>query len=1530
MNTRIRNYFVLVIFSLLSMPMLAQQNNRQYYNYQRDWTFGIHAGASWQDSDVFDRFGGGLGLTLGKRVYGHPGSFWAVDLRGRMTYSNSFGQDHLRNTDLDANSLIGQVRDNSDNGYASLGYAYNNYRTDMLDLDVEGVLTLNRLRERTGIVAQLFGGLGVDFYESKIDQLDVGGNLHQYQVIDDSTQSNLSIRRDIDGIRGESFRNGDYETTNGTKLTFMPSWGVGIGYQPREWFSFGYEHRFAYPFTDELDGIEGVNVGQDWINDVHHLSYLYARFHFGVNGSCSDPIINVTAPRANPYTTQAPSVNLEAEITNVSNSRDITVTVNNLPVYSHTYNSATDVFRLPVLLVPGENTVRIVAKNGCGEDVAVVRIIYNELPNAGIPPIVTFTNPSNRSYTTSESNFDLRAEVTRVSRKTDVRMTVNGASTRNFQYSNGQVQANLNLREGENIVEISGRNQYGEDTKSVVIVRQEDQPSINPPSVRITRPSTDPYNTSNQTVRVEADIDNVRSKSDVTFRVNGQDRNFSYNTSSGRLESNVTLREGQNRVVVSASNRAGQDSDDATIYYQRNVIDPPAQNPPVVNITSPSRKPYTTTNDRYEIRATVRNVDNKSQIEFRMNGRTYTNFSYNANSDQFRLNVNLEEGANVFEISARNSAGQDADDGNIVYKRDQQFKPVVDITSPASGDIVYNSTQQINATVKNVSNKNQITFYINGNTSNDFAYNATTEKFVGTARLQQGQNTIRIKAVNRAGEDDDNIILNFRNAGNPPVITINRPNSNPHTQSTNDGNVQATITNVTSKSQVTFKVNGRNAAFNFNPSSKRLTANFTLNEGTNRFEITAQNSHGSDNDGGVINFMKPIQRPPTVNITSPNNGKIVYKSKERIKARLTNITQKSQITFKVNGVSTRDFSFNVKDQFEADANLKQGQNTIEITATNASGKASDNVIINFRNATQPPVITNVRPTQNPHNVSTDRTRITATIKNVTTRSGVKFELNGRNVTNFTYNSSGNFGVNIVLKEGQNRFLITATNSAGQDQYKGEIIYKKAILQQPPQVVINSPNNGKVVYNNKETISATIKNIQSKNQVTFLVNGKRSNDFSFNSRTQRFTGNASLQSGNNNISVEAKNSAGTDKDQVTVNYRQASGCDKPRIVMVSPTRNPFTITDNRTGAKADVFDVQGASNITVTVNGANIRNNWSYNVNTKRLNVDYTNWRVGSNNLVIKATNSCGTTTKSQTIIYKQVLPPKVTFTKPNKNVSTTKSRMDIQATVTNSTKRDINLTVNGKRATYNLSGTRLTARVNLGVGVNTIVLKSSNAGGNDSKTLKITYSKPVLKPTISFSSPRGAASVNKNKYTVRATLKHIDSKGQINVTLNGSSVSGYSFNARSGALAFNATLKEGNNTIVIGVRNSAGADMKTATVRYTKPSQPSNRNNGKNEGNSNVNRGNNNGGSDIIRSRGASKPKVVKQPSKPKKPKTSKPKKPKTKTKKQPSKPKVNKPKTKKPSKPKTSKPKKTAPKKPAPKKPKKEKDNDRKKREGN
>ena len=1454
MNTKTRNYLLLLLFGFLSMPMMMAQQTRTYYNYDRDWTLGFHGGLSWQDSDdMYDRVGAGFGMTLGKRVYGQPGSAFALDWRGRFTYSNSFGQGSLRNTDIATNNLLNGI--GSDANYTNLGFVYNNYRTDMVDVDIEAVLTLNRLRERYGVVGQLFGGLGLDFYDAKIDQLNSDGSIYDYASIDDTNQTSGQIRRDLYSLRNESFRDGVYEGGEGTKLTFMPSWGFGIGYQPVQWFSFGYEHRFAYPFTDKLDVNEGNSKQKDWVNDIHHLSSLYARFHFGLNGDCLPPSIRVTTPTANPYSTQAPSITVAADIVEVSSRNNIEVTVNDLPNYSYSFNASSDRFSMPVLLQNGENVIRIVARNSCEEqDVAIIRVIYNPNIVGGTPPVVAFTSPSTNQYTTFDDQYNIIANVERVSSKTDIGFRVNGESSRQFSYRNGQVQSNVNLRLGSNTVEITGKNRFGEDTKTITIIQKEKEVVVNQPRVRITRPSNDPHRTSAQSQSVVAQIDNVDSKSNVTFTVNGRRQSFNYNSNTGKLQSTITLLEGQNIVEVTGSNDAGTDKDRTTIIFERNIVNPPVSNPPRVTVTRPSNNPHSTSEDTYEIRATVRNVGSKNQVEFRMNGRNISSFSYNPSTDAFRATVNLEEGANVFKITATNADGTDSDDGNIVYKREtvEVSPPKVDITSPNNGVVVYTSSERVKAIVRNIDRKSQITFKVNGNVSNAFSYNANTDKFEANVSLVTGANTVEITAANSAGTDQDNVIIMYREVTNPPVITITRPTSNPATVTQATTVIKASITNISSKSQLTFKLNGSNSSFTFNPSTKVLTANVTLVEGANRFNITAQNDGGRDEDGGVIVYKKDIT--PTI---------------------------------------------------------------------------------------QPPTVNVLVPSANPHSTNKNRQAISANITNVSNRSGIKLTLNGRTVNSFSYNgTTGRLSATVVLKEGNNTFKVTGTNTAGSDNDGGTIIYKKAVTISPPQVVITRPANNTKVTVPREVIKATISNIQTKSQITFTVNGRTSNDFTFNASNGQFSGNTQLNNGNNLIVISARNSAGKDSDDVNVKYEtRVVGCDKPVISMTFPTANPFTTTRNDFAVRAKVTKVQSASNIQVSVRGSSI-STWIYNTGSKELYIDYTNWVVGNNRVKITATNDCGTTTKEITIIYKQVNPPSVRFMQPVGNggsINSNKSRLSVAATVKNVDKRQIKFTINGKRASYNLSGDRLTAGIDLVTGMNTVKIVAQNDGGKDEQFIKIDYSKPVLPPVISFTKPRGSVTVSSSSYNIRAKVTNKNSKQDIVVNVNGQSLSSFSFNTTSGTLSFNANLKEGTNTIQIVARNSAGADMKSVTIRYTKPAAPTNNRNG----DSKVNNGNN-GGTSVITPRSVPKP----QTSKPRNSRnsssssSSKNKQSVSKIKKTP--PKKNPPKKPAPKKPTPPKKvvKKPAPKKPAPKKvvkkptPKKvtppKKDDTRKKREDN
>ncbi|MGB0862715.1 MAG: hypothetical protein ACPGXZ_07335 [Saprospiraceae bacterium] len=1411
MNTKARKFLLLLLIGFLSMPMLQAQQTKTYYDYNKDWTFGIHGGFSWQNGDLnYDRFGGGLGLTLGKRVYGNPGSAFAWDWRARLLYSNSFGQGFEKYTDLDANELLSGISDAQDNNYSSLGYAYTNYRTDMVDLDFEGVLTLNRLRERTGVVVQLFGGLGLNFYETTTDQLNNDGLIYDYGSID-STLSASDKRGNLYDLRNEVFRDGNYETSQGTRLSFMPTWGFGLGYQPVDWFSFGVEHRFGYPVGDDkLNGVEGDNLDRNWVRDIHNLSYLYARFHFGVESDCLPPSISVTSPTANPYSTQAPSVTIDAEIREVSGRNDLEVTVNNLPNYSYSYSPSSDRFSMPVLLQKGENVIRIVAKNSCEEeDVAVIRVIYNPNVVAGTPPTVTFTSPSTNQYSTYESSYNLAASVKKVATKNDLTFTFNGKTTSNFSYRNNVVKSNLDLRVGTNTVQIKGVNNYGEDVQTITIIRKERAPEVLAPRVTITDPSNNPFRTRSNSKRVVAKIEHVDSKSNVQFTVNGRNRDFSYNTRTGQLTSTIQLERGTNTVVVTGSNSAGTDQDDVRIIFEEEVITPPTVNPPKVTVTRPRSNTATVTNNRYEIVATIRNVNSKNQVGFKMNGRNISAFSYNSRTDKFTANVTLEEGANVFEITGSNSAGRDADGGNIIYKKNTPpavQPPTVQITTPNNGAVVTTNRQVVKATVRNVTNKSQITFKVNGQTSNIFSYNATSDRFESTINLVEGQNTIEVSAANTAGRDQDNVNVIFRNPQFPPVITVTRPATNPATVTQSSAMVQAGITNITMKSQLTFKVNGRNANFTWNPAQKVLSSNVALNEGANRFEITATNGAGNDQKTGVIVYKKPVQvQRPTVNITVPS--------------------------------------------------------------------------------------------QNPFTTTKSSEAITATIRNVASATGVSFVLNGRTSTNFTYNpSTGQFNATVSLKEGSNNFKITGTNTAGSANDSGVIIYRKPVTVSPPQVAISSPNNNTVVQNDKKIIVATVKNVTSASDVTFIVNGSTSTDFTFNVNSKQFRGNATLKKGANRIEVKGRNTAGQDADNVSITYKPIVKCDKPTISMIAPTANPFVALDIF-AIRASVNLISGSQDIKVTANGITVPSSkWSYTNSTKLLDIDYTNWKPGKNILVISATNSCGTTTKTVNIVFNKVSPPAINFTKPIGNGGSTKvtvNRATISANITNASKSDISLIVNGISTRFNFSRSTLVATAVLKEGKNIIQITATNAAAKKVESVTVNYDKPTFPPKVTFTSPSGNTTVKSNRTNIKAIVKNIDDKSAVIIMVNGKRINSFSFLQKSGAVSFNANLKEGDNNIQIAVRNKVGADVKSITVKYQKKTiVPSNRG-----------------------TRNSKEGKSIKKSTKssgkaqtPKKPKVKKPstKKPVNKTKvKTTKKPKVKKPSTKKPKvkKPSTKKP---------------------------
>ncbi|MBX7095176.1 MAG: hypothetical protein K1X56_10660, partial [Flavobacteriales bacterium] len=263
-----------LIYLLSLSPLEAQ-----HINYENDsgWKLGFNMGGVWQQSDMHSRAGIGFGATLGKALYQKPGRFFAFDLRFRYLHGYNFGYTDTAITTFPATSIFSgnNTTNPALNDYANnQGKMYYNYRMSLNEYSMEGVLTFNKLRERTGIVLYGWGGIGITTYRVKTDQLDLLDHTYNYAGLDSSTTySNLDLLWDN---RYET----DADGNEGLKAAFMPSAGIGFGYQFSPYFAMVLEHKVTFALRDNIDGYVYSNPSGP-VNDRYHYTGLKFVFHLG-------------------------------------------------------------------------------------------------------------------------------------------------------------------------------------------------------------------------------------------------------------------------------------------------------------------------------------------------------------------------------------------------------------------------------------------------------------------------------------------------------------------------------------------------------------------------------------------------------------------------------------------------------------------------------------------------------------------------------------------------------------------------------------------------------------------------------------------------------------------------------------------------------------------------------------------------------------------------------------------------------------------------------------------------------------------------------------------------------------------------------------------------------------------------------------------------------------------------------------------------------------------------------------------------
>lgn len=764
-------------------------------------TLGLNGGLSFQSSDIQARFNGyGFGITLGKNLYYHPASSFTADIRGRFLYARQYGLDGERSFDINNNvSLNGQFGPDYLNYPPDLGvspgFVYQNHRTSLGEVAAEGVLTWNTNRLGPGFFLSLYGGIGIYYFQTRIDQTDAFDEPY-YEAYAQLDGRRGQIRRELrsEVLDGSFEAVADNLNRSGT-ANLGPSAGIEAGIQLTPNFALLAGHRITFSGDNLLDGHQWADAKGDW---YHYTSlgmvWTLQRARRQTRGKGPEILINY--PKPLPYTTSSSHGLVKARITGVQSPSDIVCSVNGSPMPFDFYSGD---FAVSFPLIPGRNTVNIQATNPYGRDLKSALLIYqtggstitpppppppmpnpNPIPSPNpIPaptpdppvarPTVKITQPGSATSTTQKPTASIRATLTGVSRASDITYQVNGRKISGFDYnpSTGILTHLLTLSEGPNEVVVKGVNAKGSAQASVKIIFEKPStppppppPVPKPPDVRIDEPANQAV-VNTTTVTVRATLTHISSKDQITFMVNNSTTgNFTY--SGGKFQASAPLRQGANTIRIVAKNTDGQD--DATIQVSYQL---PPKPKPVITFTQPSKTGSAALKASYEVKANIQHVANAEDITFLLNGKSFTNFNY-ANG-KFSAMITLAEGRNNLEIKANNASGEATATTFVNYRKPSKVspgaKPKVTITlvsQPASNPLNPNvASSTLEAVIEHVDRREQISFTINGRPGGNFEFDPATGAFKAVLTLERGSNRVEVKAATRAGAAQDERVIDF-------------------------------------------------------------------------------------------------------------------------------------------------------------------------------------------------------------------------------------------------------------------------------------------------------------------------------------------------------------------------------------------------------------------------------------------------------------------------------------------------------------------------------------------------------------------------------------------------------------------------------------------------------------------------------------------------------------------------------------------------------------------------------------------------
>lgn len=992
---------------------------------------------------------------------------------------------------------------------------------------------------------------------------------------------------------------------------------------------------------------------------------------------CKTPIVSFS--NTNSTVTNSAYI-INALIQNMSSSQGLTLTQNGLPI---NYTFLNGVLSSSTALNPGVNTFILTASRICGSSTKTLIVKYDNC----IPPLINLINPAASGITVNNSSYSFKALVSNVSINEGITLKFNGVSFP-FTFTNGIVEANVTLTNGNNNFIINAANSCGNDNETSIV----NLVNCTPPQISLINPNGN-ITVTNSGFNYQANISGISNSSGITLKQNGQLKAFTF--VNGQLNASLNLLPGSNNITLSITNNCGNDVVSSNITYDNCI-------PPVISILKPTQLTLTTTNNQFFVQAQISNSTSDG-ITLTQNG---TNINYTYNNGILNANITLLPGNNTIAISTLNGCGNDVEFINVSYNN--CIAPVVNLISPAnSGTTVNTSSYNFTASVQNMTSLQGIVLTMNGNV----IQGATLNNGVISANvnLSPGLNSFSISATNSCGNDLKNCTINFNNC-TAPILNIVTPSISGLTVVNSAFNLLASVQNISSLQGITITMNGI-AINNANFSNGQISANVTLTPGVNNFFLSATNSCGNDTKSFTVVYDDCKTPSIQMNSTSSNNQTVIS-SNYTFNAIVQNLTSNQGIVLTINGNAISDYTF-INGHISANVILTPGLNTFSLSATNACGTDNGNSSVTYNNCIAPIVNFTTIPVSG-STITTSTLSITAEIINYNSSTVITVKANG-NIVNSYNNNNGIISKTVNLPIGTNTFEITAVNECGSDTKSYTIKYDNC---KAPVVQINSQSvNNQTVVNSNYSFSATVQNISSIQGIILTVNGNNVSGINYNNG--QVSANINLVPGLNTFSITVSNGCGTDNAISNVNYEN---CNAPIVNFTTIPVSGSTTSLTSIPMSAEIINYNSSTSITVMANG-NIVNNYNNNngLITKTVNLP-----IGTTTFEITASNACGSDSKSYSI--NRCDRSKIALLTPsNENYTTTNPTENLLFSVENVfNNSEITISQNGIILSgFNLSNNSFQGQVNLINGVNTFVININTACSQITKTITIDYKDPT-------------------------------------------------------------------------------------------------------------------------------------------------------------------------------------------------------------